>query len=355
MAKIGETYAQVKTEAQHDKDTVVMRVSNFYGRTMLRVQYRNGDAIRHLFGSNGREIAFYWFADHAVTNREIGIIMRMFRTRWHAVQPTATDTRFAKWESESGLAMLVENNYLSIFDLSRISEVPKGDVSEQQQGAENAPATPEDKNDCLIVATEAYARLKKTSSWARIVAFRLSKNGKSIGGHAVVVYQPTSSSNVFMYDQTLGSIDLRTQSHELAVIMPIVNRVSRDFNGYSSDNARWIGADENQSSSSQAEVVSPDDDSTSDSQTQTVTSYQAGYLLGFAMMLALFASTAVICFLKGKPVFGTLGILALFFGGFSLWAVIGACRIAKPHSWWARRNYGAGKMNIAVQRFVLSG
>ena len=80
--------------------------------------------------------------------------------------------------------------------------------------------------------------------------------------------------------------------------------------------------------------------------------YQVGYLLGLGAILALFASTAVICFLKGKPVFGILGVLALLFGGFSLWPLIGACRIAKPTSWWARKKYGPEKMDIAHRRFT---
>ena len=66
-------------------------------------------------------------------------------------------------------------------------------------------------------------------------------------------------------------------------------------------------------------------------------------------MWILMLAVSVICFLKGKPVFGTLG---LFSGALSWWAIVGAIRIAKPGSWWARKKYGPKKMEIAHRRFT---
>ena len=55
------------------------------------------------------------------------------------------------------------------------------------------------QNDCLLVATEAYARLQKSAYWAKIAGFTWFENAKDVGGHAVVFYQPTADSNIWMY------------------------------------------------------------------------------------------------------------------------------------------------------------
>ena len=226
MAKIGETYGQVHTEARQDRDTVAMRVVNWQGRTALLVQYRNGDIIRHVFGTNNREIAFYWWADHRITDREIGIVMRILRTRWHATQ--SIGPRWSNWLSDVGrLAMGVDgSNYLCILDLNRLNEIPGGDDSQQQRAAADAPPPSSlSKSDCLIVATEAYARLSKTAHWSRVSAFMWVEDGKPVGKHAVVFYQPSADSNIFMYDRN-GSQDLRTQSHDLTAIISALNQIT---------------------------------------------------------------------------------------------------------------------------------
>jgi hypothetical protein len=69
-------------------------------------------------------------------------------------------------------------------------------------------ATPSpESNDCLIVATEAYARLKPNAYWAKICIFRIYKNSEYKYSHAIVLYQPTLTSNVFFatrnWDQSI--------------------------------------------------------------------------------------------------------------------------------------------------------
>ena len=54
---------------------------------------------------------------------------------------------------------------------------------------------------------------------------------------------------------------------------------------------------------------------------------------------------AVVCFLKGKWIFAALGILMMPF------AIIGAIRLARPTSHWARRLYGVRKTTAAVARY----
>jgi hypothetical protein len=52
----------------------------------------------------------------------------------------------------------------------------------------------------------------------------------------------------------------------------------------------------------------------------------------------------VICFMKGKLLWGVLGI-------YTPVALIGAIRLAKPHSWWARNRYDAAKLGRSHERY----
>ncbi len=81
--------------------------------------------------------------------------------------------------------------------------------------------------------------------------------------------------------------------------------------------------------------------------------YEASIIFGLVFGLPILTgllSIPIICGLKGKPVLAVIGVFGVPAGG-SLWALIGAIRIAKPNSWWARRYYGPKEMAIAVQRF----
>ena len=64
----------------------------------------------------------------------------------------------------------------------------------------------------------------------------------------------------------------------------------------------------------------------------------------FASVLSVNLALALVCFLKGKPRLGTIGI---FVPGV---AAIGAVRLAFPSSLWARRWYGAPKLDASEIR-----
>jgi hypothetical protein len=381
QARIGQTPQEVIEDSGREKAVSVQWIEIF-DRPMLRVQYHD-DVILHLFGSNGQEIAFYYYATKGLKPEDVDKLQRRYRTTWRG---TGTDGGVFTWESANGLSMAAERHegydYLAIFDASRIQEIPeiRRAVPALAPAATPAPvAAPtspvvapvspappthldfvpdkpsKDENDCLLVATEAYARMQKAAYWAKIAGFTWIKDGKVIGKHAVLFYQPTESSNIFMYDKD-GSLPIATQSHDLNEIINSLNELFGTAKvPLRAQSARWTDADDwNQFLASKQSWVRP---STSPSAVAASTpdkdlAYQVGYLLGLGTILALLASTAVICFLKGKPVFGILGVLALLFGGFSLWALIGACRIAKPTSWWARKKYGPEKMDIAHRRFT---
>ena len=76
------------------------------------------------------------------------------------------------------------------------------------------------------------------------------------------------------------------------------------------------------------------------------TDYPGSRALVFAL-LAVNYVWALVCFFKGKPVVGAVGLLVPSV------AFIGALRLAKPHSPWARRFYheGSRKLERAHRRF----
>lgn len=66
----------------------------------------------------------------------------------------------------------------------------------------------------------------------------------------------------------------------------------------------------------------------------------------FSVVVLLIALVvAVICLLKGKVVTGVVGVLLV------LPALVGAARLAKPDSWWARRFYAGQKSRRSERRF----
>ena len=104
------------------------------------------------------------------------------------------------------------------------------------------PKPASDQNDCVIVATEALARLKKTASWAKMAGFMWTENTTEIDGHVVVFFQPTQSTNVFMYDKS-GSYDLHTKSHDLNEIAVALNQLLRDSE-IRVESPRWLENDD---------------------------------------------------------------------------------------------------------------
>ncbi len=65
----------------------------------------------------------------------------------------------------------------------------------------------------------------------------------------------------------------------------------------------------------------------------------------YLALLALHLATAGVCFLKGKLATGMIGIVV------PLVATVGALRLAKPSSVWARRRYSEAKLDRARHRF----
>jgi hypothetical protein len=349
QAKIGQTPQEVIQDARREKAVGVQWIE-FLGKQLLQVQYHD-DVGCHLFGADGREIAFYYYATKGLKPEDVEKLQGRYRTTWRGA---GADGGVFTWESANGLWMAAARHegydYLAIFDASRIQEMPE--IRNAVPVATPTPAsnptiaqTP--AQDCLPFATEAYAQLKTTAHWAAIAGMSiLRKDTNEKGGHAVVFFQPTAGSIVYMYDRN-GSFGLPTHSHDLKEIINAVNQAK--LPPYAVQSARWI--DGNQGN--QPVYSSTTGPTSADEQTLA---YQMGYLLGrfgaFAAVLGLYAWVIAICFLKGKGGFGLLGIFGFFIPFISWAAIIGACRIAKPTSWWARKKYGPEKMDIAHRRFT---
>jgi hypothetical protein len=260
MANIGETKEQIIARSKRDKATSGMNLLDNAGKLSLQVRYRDGSAMEHTFGKNGRAIAFAYLWPRRLTNNELVQFQRAFRTTWRSM---GSSNGFSGWESTNHLGMTLDHSQtydrVTVFDLSREKELEDWPARKKQQSTAKAPRTiPVDpdfvpvkpapkpavtteENDCLIVATEAHARLKKTNCWSRIVAFKwIDDEENKSGGHAAVFYQPTEDSNVFMYDKMLGSLDLHTQSHDLAELTDALNQIFRKVNARAKS-PRWIG------------------------------------------------------------------------------------------------------------------
>jgi hypothetical protein len=121
---------------------------------------------------------------------------------------------------------------------------------QQAQPQVQASTSPTEKNDCLIVATEMFARLSKSAAWARIIGIRLIKNNQDDGGHAVVLYQVTPNDNVFLYDKTDGSIDLGVRSHDVQTLQGRLSVWTRLHDYQAAAGARWVSQESGTASAS---------------------------------------------------------------------------------------------------------
>ena len=83
---------------------------------------------------------------------------------------------------------------------------------------------------------------------------------------------------------------------------------------------------------------------------------EAEYPLWFSIFLVVIAlwmiTVIVISLLKGKYLMTLVGLF--FLGNLIVWTV-GAVRLAKPRSWWARRRYDEDKMLKARERHGMLG
>ena len=116
-------------------------------------------------------------------------------------------------------------------------------IEEATRPQPKPPSSISRTEDCLIVATETYARLKNTATFVKIVGLRVvMKTGTKPSNHAVVFYQPAADANVFLFDRS-GSYDLLTRSHDLPELQEAAVQRSKapgSLMPYEIQSAKWI-------------------------------------------------------------------------------------------------------------------
>jgi hypothetical protein len=184
FGKIGESYAQVLAEARQDRDALAITPWDYDGQPSLRVEYRNKDVIHHVFNAQGTESEFYWYANHEVTWKEVAVIQRIFKTKWHREQITP---EWTTWVSQDNLLLAVAGKELHILTpdaVAKASVKEEAGLHRAQTAQEEStideflnsppgsplptpPAAPSvaskpaptgDQNDCLPFAVESLAR-----------------------------------------------------------------------------------------------------------------------------------------------------------------------------------------------------
>jgi len=152
-----------------------------------------------VYGQNSRGENLTWFFMYA-PDREVCVVMLNLTTSELSIfQPDAWD----HWVGMSGIKVTQRTE-------TRVVQQPRPALQ----------PTP-DKDDCAIVASEMYARLINAGTyWVNMVELtEFYIDGKRTNGHTVVVWKISSGSNVFVYDQGIGSIELLTSSVSLDGIL----------------------------------------------------------------------------------------------------------------------------------------
>lgn len=71
-------------------------------------------------------------------------------------------------------------------------------------------------NDCAILATEVFARIRPTGCWVKVLHLTIMLNKLFLIGHAVTVWQLEPNGPILVYDNTLfhGTIVLPISSRD---------------------------------------------------------------------------------------------------------------------------------------------
>ena len=154
-------------------------------------------------------------------------------------------------------------------------------------------------------------RLKKTSYWVQMAGLSITQNATSVPGHAVVFYQPTQESNVWMYDAS-GSRELPTQSHELAEITTALNQWWTLGLDRKIQSIQWIDKDATQFSKADAETWLKQDRATDNQQIVSVVTGQFYRFLFWIGLLLLW------CYMR-KPSPSSTGVRDFVSGLVAMW------------------------------------
>ena len=190
-AELGETPAQFETGQP-------IEVHHFQGNITTMIWAGKTVAHSGVFDGSNRCVAeSFWFIDSRQMARADFEKFLAPYSDMSVLNKSRDEKGTYRFLGKNGQVLAVaayfhEDNTLSVMTLpiwdSAFGKAAKDQDAPQPAVAQPSSSTP---NDCLVVATEVYGRLKTSAHWARIIAFRWSVNGEETVGHAVVLYQPT--------------------------------------------------------------------------------------------------------------------------------------------------------------------
>jgi hypothetical protein len=358
IGALGETPAQIESgrpyfaERTGDGDIELRWVVRYpkLGTKALTHQgiFRNGVAVAEGF----------WFNDqHPMTWQEIETFLKPYgafkRSEVFIVENGWVHTFYLTYSDGSEYALVAYDKggqSLTIWLSSVLNRSKRSPIIEPTPPPRVAPQpTPplpqqeEDKNDCMVVATEMLNRVRSNSVWSKIVAFSITANSQRQPlGHAMTVWKPTWDGRVFAYDKN-GTCELKTGGTDLSVVLTnIANSYAAKYHesytlaGHYTDNPTVEGVGSSTSQSFLTEESRP------------------GWLFSTVVWLI----GVVVCFMKGKWRVATANIIvnvitafalvgqwqslpAWFVGNLVFNIVLYSCAIRLPYpwSWWAWRFY----------------
>jgi hypothetical protein len=82
--------------------------------------------------------------------------------------------------------------------------------------------------DCTIISTEAFVRLKPIAYWCKILSLHMKSTDASFtGGHTVVVWKITPVSHVLVYDRE-GTVQVDTISETAEDIKAAIQKLLKE-------------------------------------------------------------------------------------------------------------------------------
>jgi hypothetical protein len=235
FAALGETPRQFEARKPD-------AVEQMHGGTFMKWV---GPKLTHTgwFGSDGKaQVETFWFNDHHwITGPELSTFMKPYdkagikHGEWsefsdgmgRAMPLYVKDGRIGAILSYS-----YEDNSATIW-LAKIFYAANQNSSTQSAApSASAQATP--VQDCAVVATELYARLKPSAYWARIFFFQYTRPDGFKSGHAVVVWKVDANTQVLVGDRG-GTYAIDTSFTDLDLIKAEIE----SKNGFTITDAQW--------------------------------------------------------------------------------------------------------------------
>jgi hypothetical protein len=185
-----------------------------------------GNRITHngIFVKQGRGRVAIWeefmYSDQSpITEADLnGLLSAYFFIAWRK-EPYANEAGqyISRGYAISDNQLLLVSEYGIIGQSHSLRIWIAGEYAYQKEKQSNpiarAPTTvpAEAKADCMVVATETYARLAPTSAWAAIVGV----SGKPVG-HAMAAWKVTATGHVMIYvSNSTGTVELPTSSQSI--------------------------------------------------------------------------------------------------------------------------------------------